>query len=166
MKNRQSKVSNDIFVSGRYRLRNKHLSVSLSSQQQIKAPTSKGFTGNARGTDKIFFFSLWTLLRKSWVVGKMKVAILLAILAFASGTTKYSCYQRTYYARVCYRFEFQGECQPWDLSKCKPIRTTTHDYRCPKYYCVSSFSILSVGLLSPSLLFILFETGFKISLVT
>ena len=68
----------------------------------------------------------------------MKIAALF-VFAFVATVAekKYSCYVRTYYAKKCYHFEFAEDCQPWQLDRCKPVRVTTSDFRCAKYFCVS-----------------------------
>ena len=53
---------------------------------------------------------------------------------------EYQCYTRYYYQNVCYRFSFNGECQPWALEHCKATRITRHDLKCPRFFCDVSFS--------------------------
>ena len=73
----------------------------------------------------------------------MKFAIFFSLFVYVT-SLKYSCYVRTYFAKLCYQFDFEGSCQPWQLEECQPIRVTTMDYHCPRYFCVSScFKILT-----------------------
>ena len=67
---------------------------------------------------------------------KMKVAIFLSFLV-TFVASDFSCYVRFHYAKVCYRFVFENDCQPYQLDKCTPTRTTHKDFHCPRYFCVS-----------------------------
>ena len=71
----------------------------------------------------------------------MKFGILFFSLLGTVAAVQYSCYVRTYFAKLCYQFDFQGSCQPWQLENCQPIRVTTQEYHCPRYFCVSSFQL-------------------------
>jgi len=68
----------------------------------------------------------------------MKMLILLFLLLSVSGA-EISCIKKLHYARVCKLYKFEGDCQPYQLEKCKPVKYTHADHFCPHYYCVSIF---------------------------
>ena len=67
---------------------------------------------------------------------KMRVAILFFLVSFVA-SDNFSCYVRFHYAKVCHRFSFENDCQPYQLDKCTPTRVTHKDFHCPRYFCVS-----------------------------
>ena len=63
--------------------------------------------------------------------------MLLLILQAVQAQSVQQCIQKLGYAKACLYYRFQGDCQPYQLQFCRPIRITVHDHRCPLYICVS-----------------------------
>lgn len=70
----------------------------------------------------------------------MKFSTLIAVFIFCSVTNgqTHNCEVRFQFKKVCNRFLVDSECQPpLSTTKCKRLKTTLNDPRCPIYDCVS-----------------------------
>ena len=89
------------------------------------------------------------------------ILLVIFCLLTVTASLKYHCYTRYYYKSVCYRFDFKGSCQPWALDLCKPVATTRHEHRCPRYFCDVSFYFIASFLV----IFSGVSFGFKLYLI-